>query len=460
MNQVEKSLKMRNMPMGRLIASMSIPAMFSMLIQALYNIVDTIYVSRIDQTSDNLITALGYAFPMQMLMMAFALGIGIGTNVMVSRKLGERKANEASCHAQTGIAMTFITLLFFFVLSFIIVEPFMDLMSNQQEIIDSGSSYLRICMMFSGFLFIEILYNKILQGTGRMIVPMISQLIGAIINIILDPIFIFGWLGLPALGVKGAAIATVIGQGAAMVFTLIYAYTRKFEINLRLKKYRFSGLCAKNIIKVGIPSTVMNAVASFTNISLNSILKSIDPQETGNAVLTAYFKLQSFVLMPAFGLNQGGMPILSYNYGAKNKKRFDHAFRILLSTALILLICGLILFQTLPKSLIGFFNPSQRMVEIGIPALRIISLSFIPAAINIILTMTFQSIGHGFKALIMSLLRQLILLIPLAYLFGKSMQLNGVWLAYPISEFIVTIIFFPVGIYLIRRIFNEKPQLS
>jgi putative MATE family efflux protein len=457
---LEKSIKMRNQPVGKLIASMSIPAMFSMLIQALYNIVDTVYVAQIDTTSDRPITALGYAFPMQMLIMAFALGVGIGTNVLVSRKLGEKKPDEASGFARTGVMLSLIIAAIFFILSTFIVRPFMEMMSNNQEIIDYGTAYLRICMMFSVFLIMEILYNKILQSTGQMIVPMISQLIGALTNIILDPIFIFGWLGLKPMGVRGAAIATVIAQGAAFLFTYIYTATRKLEISLSFKHFKPSLANVTGIVKVGLPSTVMNAVASITNVSLNSILRYFDPEETANAVLTVYFKLQSFVFMPAFGLNQGGMPILSYNYGARNKERFQKAFRILITTAVIMLLIGLIIFQTLPSTLLGFFSPSAKMIEIGIPALRIISLAFLPAALSIILTMTFQAVGHGFKALIMSLMRQLLLILPLSFLLGLLWHLNGVWLAFVFAELLVAAVFFPIGIRLIRRIFLEQPLIS
>jgi putative MATE family efflux protein len=445
--------------MGKLIASMSIPAMFSMLIQALYNIVDTIYVARIDKTSDALITALGYAFPMQILLMAFALGIGIGTNVLVARKLGERKPEEASRFGQTGIMLTIMMSIVFLGLSFVIVEPFMKMMSNNHEIIKAGTSYLRIVMAFSIFQFLEIVYTKILQSTGQMIIPMFTQLIGAITNIILDPIFIFGWFGLPAFGVTGAAIATVIGQGVAMIFVLIYTYRKKLEISLSLRRFRFSKHHVTEIIKLGAPSAVMNSVASITNIALNSILKQHDPEETANAVLTSYFKLQSFVFMPAFGLNQGGMPILSYNYGANNKKRFDKALKILFTTALSILTVGLLIFQIFPKPLLNLFSPSPRMIELGLPALRLISLAFIPAAINVILTMTFQSVGRGFVAMTMSLLRQLAFLIPFAYLFGKFWKLNGVWLAFPASEAIVTLFFFPLGIYIVRKVFQLKEKL-
>ena len=252
--------------MGRLIATMSIPAMFSMLIQALYNVVDSIYVARLDTTNDDMLTAVGYAFPIQILIMAFALGIGIGTNVLAAKKLGERKPDESSQIAQNGIMMAIIAGIFFFIMSFIIIKPFMNLMSNSKNIIENGTAYLRIVTMFSLFIMIEITCNKILQSMGRMIIPMFTQLIGAITNIILDPILIFGWHKIPAMGIRGAAIATVIGQAVAMTFVVIYILTNKFEISLKVKHFRFNGFYVKEIIKVGLPSMIMNAIGSITNI--------------------------------------------------------------------------------------------------------------------------------------------------------------------------------------------------
>ncbi len=439
------------MPVGRLLARMSIPAMTSMMIQALYNIVDTFYVSLIDPYSNIMITAVGYALPMQIIIMAFALGIGIGTTVLVARKLGERNKREASNVAQTGLIMALVSGGVFFVLSFFVSGPFMDLMSDIPDIIYYGQQYLRIVMMFSVFLFIEIVCNKILQGQGRMIVPMITQIIGAVVNIILDPILIFGWFGLPEFGVRGAAIATIIGQCCAMIFVLIYIFTQKMDINLNIRNLKIRGRYIGEIFKTGAPTILINSIGSLTNIALNNILKGIDVEEKANAVLTLYFKIQNFVFMPVFGLNQGGLPILSYNYGSGDKERYMRTFGLMLRSAFIILFIGFIIFQAFPEGLIRILTTEESTISIGKNAFRIISLSFLPAAFGIILTVTFQSISYGHSALLMSFLRQALLLIPSAFLLGKFLGLKYIWLSFPISEFIVAVVFYPI----IRKIINE-----
>lgn len=454
----ENSLKMRTMPMGRLVATMSIPAIFSMFIQALYNIVDTYYVGKIDSTN-YYINALGYAFPIQILILAFALGVGIGTNVIVAKKLGERDKDEASNVARTGIAMALVGAVIFFLLSFIIIEPFIKYMSKNPISIEAGITYLRIVVMFSSFSILEIVLSKILQGMGRMLIPMFAQLIGAILNIILDPIFIFGRLGLPAMGVSGAAYATIIGQAFALLFVLGVIVFSKTEINLGLKKFRFKLIYVSQIIQVGLPSMIMNVIGSVTNITLNRILRAHDPtgiEEVANSVLISYQKLQSFVFMPVFGLNQGGIPILSYNYGANLKHRFKQAQKILYTSSILIMIAGFIIFQLFPKGLLGIFSPSEKLIEFGVPALRIISLAFIPAGVAIITTVTFQALGKGFTALLMSLSRQLILLLPVAYILGELGGIRLIWFGFPISEIIVAIAFTIYSIRIVHNAFEKK----
>lgn len=452
---LEKSLKMKTVPVGRLIASMSIPAMFSMLVQALYNIVDTLFVGRIDLTSDDFITALGYAFPLQIFILAFSLGIGIGTNVMVAKRLGQRNNDEASNIARTGIIMAIVGAIIFFVLSFIIINPFMNFMSNNQRIIEAGSSYLRIVMMFSAFSIIEIVLTKILQGMGRMIIPMIAQLIGAITNIILDPIFIFGYLGLPALGVSGAAIATVISQFIAMVFVIIVIIKSKTEINLGLKKFKIKLAYIGQILQVGLPSFIMNVIGSLTSVFLNKIVTSHDSTEIANGVLVSYSKLQSFVFMPIFGLNQGAIPILSYNFGANIKERFTKALKILYTSSFIIMVIGFLIFQIFPDLLLKIFSPSQELLNMGIPALRRISLAFIPAGIAIISTATYQALGRGFIAAVMSVSRQLILLVPSAFILGLIGGIDMVWFSYPIAEIIVAVVFTLILIKVVHKEFEK-----
>ncbi len=452
MNSNVKSIKMRTMPMGKLLATMSLPAIFSMFVQAMYNVVDTMYISRYDVGEDNMITALGYAFPMQMIMLALSLGIGIGCNILISRKLGEKRSIEAANIARTGIIMAVVAGLVFFLLSFFLPKIFLNLMSNIEIIKTYGTQYLSIVMMFSIFNFLEIGITKMLQGMGRMLIPMLAQLIGAITNLILDPIFIFTL----DMGVSGAAIATIIGQVVAMLFTVNYISFKKVDISFNFKSYKFKGEYVKEITRAGIPSMVMNSIAAFTNIILNNILKMLNPEEIANAVLTIYFKLQSFVFMPIFGLTQGGLPILSYNYGANIKSRFVTCAKILISVSLTLMTIGFLLFQIFPKNLLDILGPEPQTIALGIPALRIISFVFFPAAFGIIMVSIFQSIDQGSKALIMSLLRQAAFLIPFAFILGKIIGVNGVWLAFPISETLCLIIFAVPLITLIKQSFARK----
>ena len=444
------------MPVGRLLATMSIPAITSMMIQALYNVVDTFFVSLLDPDDNIMITAVGYALPIQIILLAFALGIGIGTNVLVARKLGESNKKEASNIARTGLFMAIISGIIFFILSLFLTKPFMHLMSNIPDIIHYGSQYLHIIMMFSIFMFVEIVCNKILQGQGRMIVPMITQIIGAVINIILDPIFIFGLFGIPAMGIKGAAIATIIGQLCAMIFVITYIFTHKIEISLKIKKLNIKREHVLEIIKVGAPAMLMNSVSSVTNILLNNILKNIDPQERANTILTLYFKMQNFIFMPVFGLNQGGLPILAYNYGAINKKRYLKTLKLLIISAFVIMLIGFMLFQFIPNILLQFFTKNTATIQIGVAAFRIISISFLPAAFGIIITNAYQSLSYGHFALIMSILRQVLLLIPCALLLGKLFGLDYIWFAFPISETIVALIFFPYILKLINHVFTKK----
>ena len=453
---MQSSNKLRHMPIGKLIVVMSVPAMFSMFIQSLYNIVDSIYVSKLGPTALN---AVSLAFPMQMLIIAFALGIGIGTSSFISRKMGERKPDEANQIAKTGIILALITGSIFVIIGLTLSRPFLNFMTDDREAIDLGTQYLTVVMGLSIFAFIEMTSVKILQGVGNMIIPMLSQLVGAITNIILDPIFIFN-LG---LGVKGAAIATVIGQFMAMLLVVGTFIFKKQEVSISLTNYKFKKEYLFKILNVGLPVTVINSVASITTTTLNSILTNAytDP-ELGKAavnVLGIYFKLQSFVFMPIFGINQGGIPILGYNYGANIKKRFDKALLLMLIIAISIMLFGFLLFQLIPLSLLYLFNPNQNMILIGNSALRKISLSFIPAVFSIIFGMCFQALGHGFKSLFMSLFRQVIILIPSAYLISRF-SLNNIWYAYVIAEAMACLVFVPIAINTINKAFLKKANLE
>lgn len=451
-NVNEKSLKMRTMPMTKLIFSMSLPAILSMFVQALYNIVDTKYVSTYDVGSTNAVTALGYAFVVQMIAMAFGFGISIGGTILISRKLGERKVDEASTCAKTAIVMAVGMGLVMFGLSFIIPSLYMKEVSGVEQIQIYGIEYLSIVMMCSIFMMVELTLTKMLQGMGRMIVPMICQLAGAITNIILDPIFIFNL----NMGISGAAIATVIGQFVSLLIVLIYVCIKNLDISINFKSFRFKFKYAKEIIVAGVPVLVMNSISAIVNIVLYAILRKLDVTEVSVGVLSVYFKLQSFVFMPVFGLTQGGLPILSYNFGANILSRFKKGLMILYVTSLSVMIIGFALFQLFPIQLLSFLSITDNALEIGKVALRIISLSFIPAAFGIISTTAFQAVGHGNKALIMSLLRQGVFLIPLAYLFSRFMDVKGVWMAYPVAETLCILIFFPILLVVIKKVFDKK----
>jgi len=444
-----RSMKMKEQPIGRLLLNMSLPAIFSMLVQALYNIVDTMFVSTYDK--EHGLTALSVVFPMQMLVMAFAIGIGVGSNVQIAKKLGEGKNEEASNTAKTGIVLALIMTAVFVVLSFVIVKPFINAYTDDIEVRKQATTYLTIVMCLSVGMFVEICCSKILQATGNMKVPMISQLIGAITNIILDPIFIFEW-GL-GLGVRGAALATVAGQMLSMCFVLFVMFKKKQDVSINLRGFKLKKKSVLEICSVGLPTTVMNAMGSITTSTLNLIIKSF---EGYIAILGAYFKLQSFVFMPVFGLTQGAMPILSYNYGYGDKKRFDKAYKLSTTIAFCIMFVGLLLFQFFPRLLLGMFSISGETMLEGVIAMRRISLAFLPAAVSIVMITTFQSLGKGINALMMSLLRQLGCLIPVALLMKILFNSRAIWFCYPIAEIVVLVVFFPILMRAIKKMFKNR----
>ncbi|MEG1791833.1 MAG: MATE family efflux transporter [Clostridia bacterium] len=451
-----RSEKLGTMPIPKLLWMMSAPAILSMFVQSLYNVVDSIFVAKISETA---LTAVTLAFPMQMLVLAFSLGIGIGTNSIISRRLGEKNFEEASKIAKNGLFMAVCTGLFFLVFGYFIATLFADIFTEKGTLLyNYTKDYLVICVAMSFGMFIEICITKIMQATGNMIIPMVTQLIGAITNIVLDYIFIFGKLGFPAMGVAGAALATVIGQIVAMIFAIYKFSKMKLDFSLALKGFRPNKCTLIEITKIGTPVAVMNSVGSVAIGALNGILIVIS--KTAVAVLGVYFKLQSFIFMPVFGLNQGSMPILGYNYGANNKSRFRQTILVCFCSALTILSIGLLLFQILPKQMLELFSASDEMIDVGVNALRFISLSFIPAAMGIVMINMFQSIGHGFKSMAMSLLRQIIFLLPIAFLLSKVTILKYVWLAFPIAEILTVIIFFPIAVQTIKTAFRKRAQFS
>lgn len=449
MNNKDSSLKLRNMPVGKLIFVMSMPAIFSMFVQALYNVIDTMYISKYDT---NAVVALGYAFVIQMIILAFALGIGIGGNILISRKLGEGRKDDASDYGKTSLLLSITFGLIFFILSWFLPKLFMNLSSGVNEVREYGIEYLHVILCFGMFIMIETNLSKMLQSMGRMIVPMICQLTGAIVNIILDPIFIFN-LG---LGVKGAAIATILGQVSACLIAVIYTLTHKLDISLNFKNYHFHIRYVGDIFYAGIPTIIMNSIGAFVNVVLYGILRKLDPSELSIGVLSLYFKLQSFVFMPVFGLTQGGLPILSYNYGANIKERYRKCLLILFGVALSVMLVGFTLFQTIPGTLLSLFSLEEEAMNLGRNAIRIMSYSFLTAGVSIIAVNAFQSLGKGLFALLMSILRQAGLLIPLAIILSISLGVNGVWISFPIAEVACTVTFIPILIVYYHKAFQKK----
>lgn len=420
--------KMGTAPMFKLIMSMALPAMFSMVIQALYNIVDSIFVSQINEHA---LTAVSLAFPIQMLIISVAVGTGVGINSLVSRKLGEGDIKQANSVATHGFFLGILSWLVFAVAGLLITKPFFAFYTDNPEIYNMGVSYLSCVMIFSFGCFVEINLEKTLQATGNMIQPMIFMLIGAVTNIILDPLFIFGIGFFPKLGVLGAAIATVIGQILSMIYAIFIVFCKKHAIKIRFKGFKPSLSMVKRIYAVGVPSIVMQSIGSVLLLFMNQILVGFSTAAV--SVLGVYYKLQSFVFMPVFGLNQGTMPIMGYNYGARNKKRLVLALKYACIIALVIMTFGTAVFWLFPELLLSMFSPTQEMLEIGVPALRTISLCFIPATIGVVFTTLFQAVGKGVRSLLLSVLRQLVVILPVAYAFS-FVGLWAVWYAFPIAE--------------------------
>ena len=421
--------KMADTPVFKLLVSMSLPAMLSMLIQALYNIVDSLFVAQIGEGA---LAAVSLAFPIQILVIAVAVGTGIGLNSLIARSLGEKNSEKASLVADHGIVLAVASWIVFALFGLFGTKHFFAMFTDDQAVLNMGTAYLSIVTIFSFGAFIQINIEKIFQGTGNMVYPMIMQIVGAVTNIILDPILIFGWFGLPKMGVKGAAIATVIGQIVAMVVSIYLITKRSQGIRISLKHFKINWKIVKEIYIVGIPSIIMQSIMSFLVIILNNIL--IGFSQTAVAVLGIYFKVQSFVFMPVFGLNQGALPILGYSYGAKNKERLMSCFKKTGLIAFCIMVVGTLLFNIIPGQIIRMFNGTEEMMTIGVSALRIISWSFILASVSITISTLFQAIGDGVQSLILAVIRQIVVLLPLALILSRSLGVVGVWLALPLAE--------------------------
>ena len=433
-----KENRMGTMPVGKLLVTMSLPIMISMLIQALYNIVDSIFVAQI---GENALTAVSLAFPVQNLIIAVGIGTGIGINSLLSRRLGERRFDDANAAAENGILLSLCNWLVFAIFGGLFSEAFFRAFTENPEIISMGTDYLTVCTVFSFGCFMQFACERILQATGITIYNMITQATGAIINIILDPIMIFGLFGFPRLGVKGAAIATVIGQIVAMLMGLWFNAKKNKEVHMDFRHFRPNARIIGEIYKVGVPSIVMQSIGTVMTIGMNKILIAFS--ETAVAVFGVYFKLQSFVFMPIFGLTNGLVPIVAYNYGARKRTRITASIRLALVYALSIMALGLLIFQLFPVPLLRLFKASDALLSIGVPALRIISISFLGAGVGIVLSSVFQAMGNGVLSLTMSVARQLAVLLPVAWLMARFVGLDAVWAAFPVSEYVsVTIALF------------------
>lgn len=437
--------KMGSTPMLRLILSMSLPTMFSMIIQAMYNIVDSVFVSSLGQDA---LTALSLAYPLQLMTISVAVGTGVGINSFISRRLGEKNQELANNGAANGIFISIISWLVFLLVGIFLTVPFFKLFNPTPGVMKYGVDYTSIILIFSVGVMVEIAIEKVLQATGNMIFPMIFQLIGAVTNIVLDPLFIFGIGPFPRMEVAGAAIATVIGQILAMLFAIYIFFFKKHAVQVHVRNFKPSLKIIKNIYAVGFPSIIMQSISSVLVVGLNAILMGFS--EAAVSVHGIYYKMQSFVFMPVFGLNQGLMPIMGYNFGAKNKDRLHSAIRYGCIIAAFIMLCGTIIFWVFPAQILSLFNANDDILNMGIKAMRFISLSFLPAAIDIIFSTTFQAVGKGFSSMILSLLRQLVFILPAALVLS-NFGVNTVWFAYPIAEVGALI----VAIFLYTRI-NKK----
>jgi len=447
--------KMGTMPVGKLLFNMSLPMMVSMLVQALYNIVDSIFVAKL---SENALTAVSLAFPLQTLLIAVATGTGVGMNALLSKSLGEHDFKKANKIADNGIFLYVLSYIVFLILGFTVVKPFYasQIGSADVEIMELGIDYLSTVMILSFGLFGQIFFERLLTSTGRTIFSMTSQLCGAITNIILDPILIFGLLGAPKMGVTGAALATVIGQCVAGIIACVCNHKFNHEVSLNIKGFRPDWTLIGHIYAIGIPSIIMQSIGSVMTYCMNRIL--IEFSSTATAVFGVYFKLQSFFFMPVFGLNNGITPIIAYNYGAKQRKRMIKTIKLSLIVAFCLTFIGFLSFEAIPQVLLDMFNASEDMLTIGVPALRIIGIHYLIAWFCIVIGTVFQALGKAVFSMIVSIMRQLVVLIPAAYILAKLDGLHAVWWSFPIAEVIsllVTLFFF-IKIY--REIISKLPE--
>ena len=439
--------KMGVMPIGKLLFNMALPIIISMLVQALYNVVDSIYVSQI---SESAVTALALAFPIQNLQIGFAVGIGVGVNSILSQALGEKNQEKVNQAAGNGVLLALVASVLFMLFGIFGSKAYFAVQSDVAETVEGGAVYTSICCLLTAGVFVQVLCERLLQATGRTIFTMITQGTGAIVNIILDPIFIHGGFGIPAMGIAGAAVATVIGQWVGAILGIVLNIKCNPEIQLSLKCLKPNMNVIRPIMTVGIPSIIMNGIGSVMNFGMNQILQGF--AETATSVFGIYFKLQSFFFMPLFGINSATISILAYNYGARKPERIVKTLKIASAAALVLMVSGMLVFQLIPDVLLGMFNPSEAFLEMGRSTLRIISLAFPVAAVCISLGASFQALGDGIYSTITSLGRQLVVLLPVAYLLSLTGNVNNVWWAYPIAEIVSGLL----TLYFFLRIYRQK----
>ena len=435
-----KENKMGVMPVGKLMINMSLPMVISMLIQALYNVVDSIFVARIEgQTSaagvNNALTAVGLAFPVQLLMLSVAIGTAVGMNSLMSRRLGEKRFEEANAAASNGLFLEFVSALVFLVLGLTVIGPFFRLFRVDDKLYPLCVSYLRICMVFGLGLFIHLGFDRILQSMGKTALSMAAQTAGALTNILFDPILIFGWFGLPKLGVAGAAIATVMGQWVSMVIAMLLVVRGQHEVKVSFRGFRPSGRSIKEIYRVGAPSIVMQGIGSIMNSGMNFVLSNFLTDGMGVAIMNIYYKMQSIIFMPMFGITNASMSILAYNFGARNYQRLTAVWRKTLAACVIIMTLGFLCFQIFPRDIVSVFDTEGVLSAAGIKAFRTISIHFPIAAVCITIGTLFQATGRGFYSMIVSLMRQLVVLLPAAAILALvTRNLDAVWWAFLIAE--------------------------
>ena len=439
MTQPRTENKMGVMPVNRLLVSMAAPMMISMLVQALYNVVDTMFVSRLGKDA---LTALSLAFSIQNLMIAVAVGTGVGINALLSRSLGEKEFERANKTAENGLFLAGINYIVFLLIGIFFSRSYFSLFGASEKVTEFGAQYLSICCILSFGVFGQITFERILQSVGKTMLTMVTQLIGAVLNIILDPIMIYGLFGFPEMGVAGAALATVIGQIIAFIAGIILNHKFNHEVRLNMRSFRPDGAIIKNIYAVGVPSIIMGSIGSVMTVGINQIVRLCGAvADTAQAVFGVYFKLQSFVFMPVFGLNNGMVPIIAYNYGAKKRDRLTKTIKLSVLYACMLMFIGFLLFQFMPETLLRIFDTGNDdmvgIIEVGVPALRRISYSFVLAGFCIVILSVFQALGHGFLSLGVSAMRQLGVLLPTAFVLAVTTRsVEMVWLAFPIAEIV------------------------